>query len=99
MTKINKFNEFVNNDELLIKNLIQESENTNLPDLEMISKRNSYKEIIKMGEKVIPFLLERNNIIWDRALSDITGEGLNPLMYDTKERLSYWQKWSTKNGY
>jgi hypothetical protein len=28
-----------------------------------------------MGRKIIPYLLKRNNIIWDNALSKITGEG------------------------
>jgi len=99
MTKINKFNEFVNIDELLIKKLIEESENTNLPDLEMISNRISYINIIKLGRKVIPYLLDRDNIIWDRALKEITGDGLDPLLYNTSERMNYWRKWKLENGY
>jgi len=99
MTKVNKFNEFINNDKLLINNLIEESENTNLPDLEMISKKKSYRSIVQIGEKVIPYLLNRNNILWDNALSEITGQGLDPLKYNTKERMLYWKKWSKENGY
>lgn len=99
MSKINKFNEFVNNDELLIKKLIEDAENTNLPDLEMISKRESYINIINIGKNVIPHLLKRNNIIWDRALCEITGNGLSSLDYNTTERLNYWKKWSAENGY
>ena len=94
-----KFNEFINNNELLIVNLIEDAENSNLPDLEMISKRESYRNIIKIGDSVIPYLLKRNNIIWDRALYEITGEGLSSLDYSTSERLKYWKKWSTENGY
>ena len=97
--KINNYNEFINNDGIIIKNLIEESEKTNLPDLEMISKQKSYRELIKIGKKVIPYLLERNNILWDRALSEITGDGLNPLDYNVKERKEYWKNWAEKNGY
>lgn len=94
-----KFNEFIDNELFIIKRLIEESENTNLPDLEMISQRESYRKIVSFGKKVIPYLLERNLIIWDRALSEITGDGLNPLEYNTTERLKYWKNWSEKNEY
>lgn len=93
-----KFNEFVNND-FLINNLIEDAENSNLPDLKLISQRESYRNIIKIGNSVIPYLLKRNNIIWDNALSEITGEGLKSLDFDTKERMNYWKNWAIKNGY
>jgi len=99
MLKIDKFNEFVDINNLLIQKLIEESENTNLPDLEMISNREPYRNVIKIGKAAIPYLLKRNNIIWDRALSELTGEGLSPLDYNTNERMKYWQKWSKENGY
>lgn len=99
MSKINKFNEFVDNDIVIINKLIEESENTNLPDLISISKRDSYRKVISYGKKVIPYLLERNIIIWDIALSELTGEGLSPLEYNTTERLNYWKKWKIDNEY
>lgn len=99
MKKLNKFNEFVDNDIIIINNLIEESENTNLPDLQMISNRESYKKVISYGRKVIPYLLERDSIIWDIALSKITGDGLNSLEYSTSDRLEYWKKWSQENEY
>ena len=98
-SKIEKFNEFINNNDDIIINMIVDNENTNLPDLISISERESYKKIIGLGKTVISYLLERNNIIWDNALSKITGYGLNPLKYNTKDRLIYWQKWAKENGY
>jgi len=94
MSKLSKYNEFIDNDVILIKKLIEESENTNLPDLVSISNREVYQKVISYGKKVIPYLLERNSIIWDIALSRITGDGLNPLKYNTSDRLKYWQKLS-----
>ena len=102
MSKINKFNEFLNNEELIIKQMIEEGERTNLGDLEAIAERKDYKEVVLLGEKVIPYLLERLDIrgpIWDRALNELTNEGLNPLEYDTTERVKYWKKWAKNNGY
>jgi hypothetical protein len=75
--------------DLLIKKLIEEVENTNLPDLEMISKIKPYRNIINIGEPAISYLLKRNNIILDKALCEITGNGLNSLDYNTTERLNY----------
>ena len=83
-------------DYLIIK-LIEKAEFTNLPDLELISQRESYKTVILLGKKVVPYLLERNLIIWDRALSEITGEGLNPMEYDTSERQEYWKNYKFDN--
>ena len=99
MDDIKIFKEYINDDFSLISKLIEDCENTNLPDLELISNKDSYQKIINLGEKVIPYLLNRNNIIWDRALSTITGKGLDPMKHDSKERVIYWQKWSQKNGY
>jgi len=97
--KVEKFNEFINNDEFIILKLIEESEMTNLPDLESISVRSPYRKIIEIGEKAIPFLIKRNSIVWDIALSEITGAGLNPLEHNTSERQEYWKKWATENVY
>ena len=99
MSKIRKFNEFINNNQLLIEDLIKKAEHTNLSNLEAISKRESYVKLVEFGEEIIPYLLERNNIIWDIALSKITGCGLNPLDFNTSKRSEYWKKWAIENGY
>jgi hypothetical protein len=98
--KIEKFNEFVNTEnELIIYKLIEEGENTPSSDLEYISNRDPYREIVNMGSKVIPYLLERNSIIWDIALKEITGDGLSSHDHKTSERKEYWKKWGKENGY
>jgi len=99
MFKIIKYNEFIDNELSIILNLIKESEDINLPDLELISQTESYRKVVSYGKKVIPLLLERNSIIWDRALSEITGNGLSPIDYNVKERLNYWKNWANQNGY
>jgi hypothetical protein len=98
MSKINKYNEFINNEDY-IKLLIEKAEFTNKPDLVSISETENYRNIIKMGKKVIPLLLERNSIIWDIALKEITGDGISSLEYSTSERLKYWENWAKENGY
>ena len=72
---------------------------TNKSDLEEISKSDDYQKIINFGKSVIPILLNRNSIIWDRALSELTGDGLDPLEYSTSDRKEYWINWRIKNGY
>ena len=68
MKHIKKINEFVN--ESLIYNLIEKAESTPSSDLEYISKRQSYRDVVELGEKVIPYLIERNSILWDIALKE-----------------------------
>ena len=104
MSKLNKYNEFLNNgvnnnEELLIREMIRQGESTPWSDLEAIANRKEYRKVVDLGEMIIPYLLERNSIVWDRALSELTGEGLNPLEYDTSERKLYWIKWASENGY
>src|ERR1035437_10060809 len=99
MAKITKFNEFVDNEVLLIRQLIEQAECTNKPDLVSISQREPYRKVIEFGEKVIPILLERikNSPIWDIGLKELTGEGLNSLEFTTSERIEYWKKWAVNN--
>jgi len=94
--KIEKFNEFLNspNNNVEIIKLIEEVETCNKSDLEEISKGEKYRKVVNYGKNIIPILLERNSIIWDRALSELTGEGLNPLEYSTSERKIYWENWA-----
>jgi hypothetical protein len=86
--KIEKFNEFfsTNSDSILdISKLIEITEMTNKSDLEEISKGDDYRKIVNFGKSIIPILLERNSIIWDKALSELTGVGLDPLKYSTSD--------------
>ena len=86
--------------EISIQELIDRAECTNLSDLESIAKKEEYRQIIQLGEDVIPYLIKRNNILWDIALKEITGEGLNSFNFTTKERVDYWQNWYiNKNKY
>ena len=95
MSIIKMYEEFIDdNDDLLIRELIKEGENTPSSNLEEIAEGEAYKKVINLGEKVIPHLLNRNSIIWDRALKQITGDGLNSLEYNTRERTEYWQNWA-----
>jgi hypothetical protein len=102
MSKIIKFNEFVNNDDISIEQLIKEAECTNKPDLESIANREPYKRVIALGKKVIPYLLERldhSGPVWDRALTELVGEGLDPLEYTTSERINFWKNWAKNNDF
>jgi hypothetical protein len=96
--KIIKYNEFLDNEETIIKELIKESEFTSSSDLEFIANRKSYKEIIKLGEKVLPFIFESAHLlIWDIALKAITGIDLPD--YNSNQRVKFWINWAIKNGY
>ncbi len=97
MKHIKKINEFV--DESLIYSLIERAESTPSSDLEFISKRESYRSVVNLGEKVIPYLIERNSIVWDIALKELTKSGLPSEDYTTTERVEYWKKWAIDNGY
>lgn len=99
MSKINKFNEFISSEESVLLKMIEEAESNPSSNLEEIFNSKSYKDVISVGEKVIPLLLKRNLIIWDRGLSEITKTGLDPLNYDTSERKEFWKNWAKKNGF
>lgn len=111
MKKIRKYNEFVDNDEILIIKLIEEAECTNKADLYRISETTSYKKVIEMGEFAIPFLLKRINegpaAIWNIALSKITGveydkwnvDNLNFYHVNGSEVKDFWKNWAEKNGF
>jgi hypothetical protein len=95
--RIEKFNEFINEGE--IYSLIEKAESTPSSDLVAISKRESYRKVIKLGKRIVPYLLDRNSILWDLGLSELTNDGLNPEEYSTSERMTYWKKWAVENGY
>jgi hypothetical protein len=66
---IKKINEFVN--ESNIYSLIQKAELTPFSDLEYISNLDGYREVVNLGESVIPYLLERKSIIWDMLVNNL----------------------------
>lgn len=110
MSKINKFNEFVNQDEIIIKKLIEEAEATNKSDLYAIADRVPYKKVVEMGEYAIPFLLEKvinGSALWNIGLCRITGvdydkyniNDLNFYHVNNDEVRDFWKKWASENGY
>ena len=99
MSKISKFNEFIDNDELLIKQLIKEAEHTNSPNTEVITNREPYRKVVLMGKKVIPYLIERKKYIWNIALKELTGSEPGSTLTRSSDIVEYWQKWGSENGY
>jgi hypothetical protein len=94
--KVEKFNEFVNGDFSFIQ-LIEEVEKTNVSDPQKISEGESYRKIVSIGEKVVPFLIERKKYIWNIALKDITG--VEPVGNSSSEILEFWKNWMKENEY
>jgi hypothetical protein len=92
--KIEKFNEFVSSE---IYALIEKAENTPLSDPIAISQRDSYKKLVSMGDKVLPYILERKSYLWNIALKQLTG--VEPTGDKSSEIMDFWEKWSIENGY
>jgi len=77
-----------------------------LSDPVLIHNNSNYREIIKMGKDVLPFILEdlkETPSFWLEALKEISGE--NILEKETgyngyiKNAISLWLKWGEKKGY
>ena len=45
-----------------------------------------------MGDKVLPYILERKSYIWNIALKKITG--VEPVGLNSSEIMDFWEKWS-----
>lgn len=95
MKHIRKINEFLNESEIL--SLIEKAESTPLSDPIAISNRDPYKNVVKIGKSIIPYLIERNSYIWNEALKEITG--IDPIGKKSSEILDFWKNWSIENGY
>jgi hypothetical protein len=95
MKHIKKINEFVN--ESNIYTLIEKAERTPFSDPEHISNSESYKQVLELGEKVIPFLIERGSYIWNIGLKKLTG--VVPDGEKSSEIVEFWNKWALENGY
>lgn len=92
---INKKFKIMNKDKIM--NLIQSAELTNSPDAVFISEREQYREVVKLGKLVLPFLIERKSYIWNIALKEITG--VEPIGDKSSEIVDFWTKWGLENGY
>jgi hypothetical protein len=101
MSKIIKYNEFINNDSL-INDMCIEVENKcgHMSDLDRVATHPIYKEIIKIGKPAIPILLQRmrSSVYWFNALRSITNENID------QENRGYidlmredWLKWAKDN--
>lgn len=84
---------------ILIIKLIEEVENTNSSNPEFISNTKQYKKVVNLGEKVIPYLIEREKYIWNIALEELTGNSPDRSLTKSSEISEYWKKWGKLNGY
>jgi hypothetical protein len=94
-----KMKDMDSNTDRHITSLIKDASNTPSSDLLQIANSEPYKKVLNMGKRVIPYLLKDKLIIWDHALSELTGQGLCPHEYTTSERVDYWKKWGRENGH
>lgn len=103
--KIQKFNEFLNFGNKIeidkIMWLIEKAERTPLSNPDQIAEGKAYKEVVSIGEKVIPILIERldySGIIWFKALRILTGEEVDK---DHRGKVILcredWKNWAEKN--
>jgi len=96
----------------LIKKKFQElkekwkKETCYLSDPTLIHNNKNYREIIKMGKDVIPFILEDLGTepnFWMRALEEISGENIleenGEYSGMIKVAISLWLKWGKEKGY
>jgi hypothetical protein len=103
--ELKKYNEFINNELIIIKSFIDDVEIKcgNLSDLDEVAKHPSYKKIIENGKKSIPLLLEKINdqtgMFWFNALRKITGEYPDKGKLGLDQMREIWKKWSIENGY
>lgn len=103
--EINKFNEFVDNDDVYIENIINNIEVNfgNCSDLDVISNSEMYKKLIEKGNISIPFLLEKLDdqtcMFWINALRIISGDNPDKNYIKTSDIRESWKKWAKENGY
>lgn len=101
MSKIIKFNEFLNS-EILIKELIIELESKyrHHSDLHLIESDNDYERLL-LSKEIIPFLIERidHTNLWYSALSKLTNVNDLDFISKSSERKDFWKKWAKNNGY
>lgn len=102
MSKISKFNEFLNNDKFIIINLIEnmESDLKHLSDSQLVETHEKYQELLQYGD-ITKYLLDRidETNIWYSTLSKITGIDHNKFISKSSERNQFWKNWAKENGY
>jgi hypothetical protein len=83
-----------------------ERQTRNLSSLTAISEHAAYREIIRMGEDVLPLILSRMQSrprFWFEALRQIAGpenDPVTPKMYGNVQRMTdAWVKWGTERGH
>ena len=102
MNKINKFNEFINNDKFIITELIQimESDLKHQSDSQLVETHDKYKELLKF-DNITKYLLDwiDETNIWYSTLSKLTGVNHNDFIKQSSERRNFWKNWAKDNGY
>ena len=99
--KIKKFNEYVNNDKIIVENLMNDVQRQcgNMSDLERMSQSESYRNLVNYGKKAIPFLLEETSPYWLAALNELTELNLDTTKYNHSKQWQIIKEWSKENGY
>jgi len=103
--EIDKFNEFVDNDDFIIEKLIEnvETDCGNCSELSIVYNHPSYIKIIEKGKKSIPFLLESVDgdfrAFWFNSLRIITGDDPDKDFIKTEDIRNSWKNWGVENGY
>ena len=95
--KVEKFNEFLSNDNTELLKLIESAEMTNLSDPVKISESENYRKVVNFGKLSLPILIERKSYIWNIALKEITG--IEPIGVKSSEIVNFWVNWGKENGY
>jgi uncharacterized protein YaaN involved in tellurite resistance len=100
MKKVEKFNEFKNNnfiDDLI--NLIEEkySHMSNILD---VSNKKEYVNIVNFGQSALNKLSNKyDNILWHPAINKLTNLNLDFTKTPLSERKSIFKNWLIENGY
>jgi hypothetical protein len=104
MKYIKKIQEFIEIDKKhLIESLIEKVENDckYLSDTGKVYNHKSYKEIIKIGNYSIPFLLEKLNdntaMFWIKAIEEISG--ISSVGNKSNDIIANWKKWAQDNEF
>lgn len=101
MSKIIKYNEYINND-IYIKELIinTESKYKHHSDSQLVETDENYQKILNI-KNIIPFLLERidETNIWYSTLVKLTGVDHYKFIEKSSERNTFWKNWAKENGY
>lgn len=82
-----------------------EKQTRNMSSLTAITTHPSYEAVIRLGQDVVPFIIQRIATrpgFWFRALRELTPtiDPVNPKMYgDLRAMTNAWLKWGATRGY